>query len=81
MLTMPSTEAKTHFGALLDKAQREPVLIEKKGRPVAVMMSEVEYQSYEALKLDALQRDLMMGIEQANNNQLLSVDEAFEDLL
>ncbi len=80
MLTMPSTEAKTHFGALLDKAQREPVLIEKKGRPVAAMMSKDEYQSYEVLKLEALQRDLMMGIEQANNNQLLSVDEAFERL-
>jgi prevent-host-death family protein len=81
MKTMPSTEAKTHFGALLDAAQREPVIIEKKGRPVAVIMSEIEYEAYEALKLEALQRDLTAGIEQANRGELLDSDEAFEGLL
>lgn len=30
MKEMSSTEAKTHFGALLDMAQREPVTIHKK---------------------------------------------------
>ena len=78
---MPSTEAKTHFGALLDKAQREPVRIEKKGRPVAVIMSENEYQIYEDLKLASLQQDLMAGIEQANKNQLISADDAFKGLV
>ena len=39
MINMTSTEAKTHFGALLDMAQRNPVTIEKKGRPVAVLLS------------------------------------------
>jgi prevent-host-death family protein len=78
---MPSTEAKTHFGALLDTAQREPITIEKKGRPVAVIMSQNDYEAYEALKLEALQRDLTAGIAQANRGELLNSDETFEGLL
>ena len=81
MKTMPSTEAKTHFGALLDAAQRGPITIEKKGRPVAVIMSENEYENYQALKIEALQRDLTAGIRQADRGELLNSDEAFEGLL
>lgn len=43
MTKVSASEAKTHFGALLDKAQKEPVTIEKQGRPVAVMVS---FQTY-----------------------------------
>ena len=39
MTKLSASEAKTHFGSLLDKAQREPVAIEKQGRPVAVVLS------------------------------------------
>ena len=39
MINMTSTEAKTHFGALLDMAKRNPVTLEK-SRPVAVLLSE-----------------------------------------
>lgn len=42
--------AKNGFGALLDAAQREPVTIEKKGRPVAVVLSVEEYERFEALE-------------------------------
>ena len=44
MTTISASEAKTHFGALMDKAQKEPVTIEKQGRPVAVVLSFEEYQ-------------------------------------
>lgn len=81
MITIAATEAKTHFGALLDTAQREPVTIEKKGRPVAVMISESDYKAYQNLKLTALQHDLMAGIQQADNNELMDSDSAFKDLL
>ena len=37
--SIPAAEAKTSFGALLEKVQREPLAISKKGRPVAVLMS------------------------------------------
>ncbi len=81
MVTMPSTEAKTHFGVLLDTVQREPVTIEKKGQPVAVVISERDYQVYQALKLKVLQNDLMAGMIQADQGELMDSDTAFQDLL
>jgi antitoxin Phd len=39
MRTMTSVEAQNHFGELLDAAQREPVTITRRGRPVAFMVS------------------------------------------
>jgi prevent-host-death family protein len=80
MKTVASTEAKSNFGALIDTAQREPVMIEKKGRPVAVMMSHEEYRNYELMKLDALQRDLREGIRQADNGELINGEEGFKGL-
>lgn len=50
MKTLASKEAKDHFGELLDTAQREPVTIEKKGRPVAVVMSLAEYKRLEEIE-------------------------------
>jgi antitoxin Phd len=47
MLTLGAREAKNEFGRMLDAAQRESVLIEKKGRPVAVVLSIEEYQLLE----------------------------------
>lgn len=43
MIKLPASEAKLHFGALIDKVQREPITIERRGRPVAVVLS---YDSY-----------------------------------
>ncbi|TLY47846.1 MAG: type II toxin-antitoxin system Phd/YefM family antitoxin [Gammaproteobacteria bacterium] len=48
MLTLGAREAKNEFGRMLDAAQSETVLIEKKGRPVAVVLSIKDYQSLEA---------------------------------
>jgi prevent-host-death family protein len=81
MVSITSTEAKTRFGALLDTAQRVPVVIEKKGRPVAVLISENEYAIYQQLKLEALQNDLNEGIRQAEQGQLLGIDSAFDGLI
>jgi prevent-host-death family protein len=43
MRTMTSVEAQNHFGELLDAAQREPVSITRRGRPVAFVVSQHEY--------------------------------------
>ena len=48
MTALAATEAKNHFGRLLDSAQRAPVTIEKQGRPVAVMLSKHEYDQIQA---------------------------------
>lgn len=44
MKSLTASEAKNRFGMLLDLARREPVLIEKQGRQVAVMLSLEEYE-------------------------------------
>lgn len=50
MKTVTATKAKYEFGHLLDAAQREPVTIEKNGRPVAVLLCLEEYERLEALE-------------------------------
>lgn len=39
MKTITSVEAQNRFGELLDNAQREPVTITRRGRPVAFLLS------------------------------------------
>ena len=55
MDTLSASEAKTHFGDLLIKAQRGPVQINKNGKSVAVVISAEDYESMEALKLRLVQ--------------------------
>lgn len=50
MKSMPAKEAKQGFGALLDRAQREPVTITKNGREVAVLLSKEDFERLEALE-------------------------------
>lgn len=40
---MTAKDAKNRFGELMDTVQREPVTIEKHGRPVAVVLSVNSY--------------------------------------
>lgn len=81
MITMPSSEAKNHFSSLLDTAQRVPVTIEKKGQPVAVVISGAEFAIYQKLKLQALQHDLMDGIKEADQGILIDSEIVFKDLI
>jgi prevent-host-death family protein len=62
MKDISSTEAKTHFGALLDMAQREPVTIHKKGRAVAVILSMQDFEAHQAMKLKLLQQAINEGL-------------------
>ena len=43
MQTISSNLAKQTFGRILEKAQREPILIEKHNHPTAVLLSISEY--------------------------------------
>ncbi|MBP2199359.1 type II toxin-antitoxin system Phd/YefM family antitoxin [Pantoea cypripedii] len=58
METITAQVAKTQFGELLMKAQREPVEISKHGKRVAVVMSAEEYDQIETLKLQVLREKL-----------------------
>ena len=44
MRTISATDAKQRLAALLDAAQREPILIRRQNRDVAVIMSAEEYE-------------------------------------
>jgi len=61
MQTLTANDAKTQFGDMLLKAQREAVQINKNGKPVAVVISIDEYQQMEAAKLDIKNNNLTEG--------------------
>lgn len=44
-----ATNAKNHFGEIMDAALREPVLIQRSGRNAVVMLSVEEYEILEIL--------------------------------
>jgi prevent-host-death family protein len=44
MKTINATEVKNKFGAVMDIAQAEPVMIQKSGRSSVVMLSAAEYE-------------------------------------
>jgi prevent-host-death family protein len=48
-----ATEAKQAFGTALDAAQREPVIIRKQNRDVAVLLSADEYDKLRGLRIAA----------------------------
>ena len=44
MKSVAATEAKNRLGAILDDAQREPVVIRRQDRDIAVVLSMAEYE-------------------------------------
>ena len=44
MKTVAATEAKNRFGAILDEAQREPIVIRRQTRDIAVVLSMADYE-------------------------------------
>lgn len=44
MKRVPATEAKNRLGAILDDAQREPVVIRRQDRDIAVVLSMADYE-------------------------------------
>lgn len=66
MKTVTANELKQATGSVMDQAQRQPVVVEKYGRPYAVVMSHVEFQNYEALKYAALKADIHAGLGSAD---------------
>jgi len=56
MKTVSATDAKQRLAALLDAAQREPVLIRRQNRDVAVIMSAEEYERIRGIYNDEFER-------------------------
>lgn len=52
MKTMSATLASKEFGRFIDAAQREPVLLTKKDRPVAVTVSVADWEELTAHRIE-----------------------------
>lgn len=70
METLTANIAKTQFGEMLMKVQREPINVTKNGKSVAIVVATAEYQQ---LKLQALRSALIEG-EESDDIENFSID-------
>jgi len=65
MLTYTANEVKTHFGEMLDKAQREPVRVTRHARVAGILVSPEDYEGMRAFYADRLRSTLDATAEAA----------------
>ena len=70
MQTLTANQAKTHFGEFIDKAQREPVKVTRRGRTVGIMVSEEEYESMRQFYANRLLHSIDKSATEANSKGL-----------
>jgi prevent-host-death family protein len=63
MPTVSATYAKQNFAAILDLSQREPVMIQRHERDIAVMMSAVEYDRIQQIRIQKQRREEFPSVE------------------
>ena len=86
MKTLPLSEAKTKLSGLVEKvhARDEEIVITRNGRPVAVLVSPDEFDSWKetvAIRADAaLMREIKVGLSalKAKKAKLYTLDELFK---
>ena len=84
MKSVPATEAKNRFGAILDDAQREPVVIRRQDRDIAVVLSMADYerlrsgniQAFLDLRKQVADEAAAAGLTDERLNELLAGDDA-----
>jgi prevent-host-death family protein len=63
MQTVSATHAKQNFAAMLDLSQREPVMIQRHERDIAVLMSAVEYDRIQQIRIQKQRREELTPAE------------------
>jgi prevent-host-death family protein len=75
MHTVSTHDAKARFGQLLDTARREPVVIERHGRAVAVPLSKEDFDELTAMKLERLRTEIASGVASIERREYTDYDE------
>ncbi|WP_246828370.1 type II toxin-antitoxin system Phd/YefM family antitoxin [Ectothiorhodospira sp. PHS-1] len=83
MRTITASEAKQGFAKLIDTASREPVIIQRQKRDVAVVLSMAEYERLTRLNIAEFQRFCdrigsqakAAGLDEAKLTELLASDD------
>ena len=79
MKTMSATLASKEFGRFIDAAQREPILLTKKDRPVAVTVSVADWEELISLRIE---RGIAAGLADVAEGRMTQMtDEAIEQRL
>jgi prevent-host-death family protein len=84
MKRVAATEAKNRLGALLDEAQREPIVIRRQDRDIAVVLSMADYerlrtgniQAFLDLRNEVAAQAATNGLTNKRLAKLLTRDEA-----
>ena len=84
MKTVAATEAKNRLGAILDDAQREPIIIRRQDRDIAVVLSMADYerlrsgniQAFLDLRNQIAAEAAANGLTEERLNELLVDDDA-----
>ena len=86
MKTLPLAEAKAQLSRLVDRVEKtdEEVLITRNGRPVAILVSPDEYESWKetrAIQSDrALMKEIRQGLrELKKGGRVYRVEQLFPD--
>jgi prevent-host-death family protein len=80
MEILNASDAKREFGEVLLKAQKEPIGINRNGKPVAVMMSALEFEQLQALKEDYLKKELQKGMASLETGNVIDSKTVVNDL-
>ena len=79
MQTYTANEAKTRFGEMLDRVQREPVQVTRHDRVVGVMVSAEDYEAMRQFYSERLIQALKVSAAEARANGL--TEEKLAELL